>query len=132
MEVISRVENKKLSEYAQQSILMAMERFEGKEVVVTIKEFNGKRSLAQNRTMHNFYGPISDCTGHTEEELHEIFKASFIGYDVFTYNGEKYIKSKTSTRLTKKGMAKMLEKIIFVANWLEIKIPIPNEGDYGR
>jgi len=128
MEVVSRVEDKQLSIYARDSIAMALERFDGKEVSIHIKEFKKGRTGAQNRTLWNCYGPLSDHTGYTEEELHEIFKAAFIGFDVFTLNGREYIKPKTSTRLTVKGLAKMLEKVIFTADWLGVVLPLPEDN----
>ena len=93
---------------------------------VIVQPFNKKRSLRQNKTLWNLYKPLADYTGHTEEELHEIFKAACIGYDIFTFNGEKFLKPKSSTRLTVKGMTKMLEKIMLVGAFLEVQLPIPD------
>jgi len=97
---------------------------------IIVQPYNKKRSLPQNRLLWNIYKPLSDDTGYTEEELHEIMNAACIGFDVFTFNGEQYIKPKTSTRLTVKGMTKMLEKIMVVANFLEVTIPIPDQYAY--
>jgi len=93
---------------------------------VIVQPYNKKRSLNQNRTLWNLYKPLSDYTGYTEEELHEIMKAACIGYDVFSFNGEKFLKPKSSTRLTVKGMMKMLEKIMIVGAFLEVQLPIPD------
>ena len=46
MEVISKIENKKLSDYAQEAIKKALERFDGKEVSVCIKEYKGMRNVS--------------------------------------------------------------------------------------
>ena len=94
---------------------------------IIVQPYKKIRSKAQNRTLWSFYKPIADYTGYTEEELHEVFKAACIGFEVFTYNGEKYMKPKTSTRLTIKGMTKMLEKVILVANFLQVGLPIPDD-----
>ena len=94
------------------------------EIIVQL--YNKKRSLPQNKMLWAIYKPLSDYTGYTEEELHEIMKAACIGYDVFTFNGEKFLKPKSSTRLTVKGMTKMLEKIMIVGAFLEVQLPIPD------
>lgn len=94
---------------------------------IIVQSYDKKRSLPQNRTLWNLYKPLADYTGYTPEELHEIFKAACIGYEVFTFNGEKFIKPKTSTRLTVKGMAKMLEKIMLVGSFLGVNLPIPDQ-----
>jgi hypothetical protein len=94
---------------------------------IIVQSYNKKRSLPQNKLLWAIYKPLSDYTGYTEEELHDIFKTACIGYDVFTFNGNQYIKPKTSTRLTVKGMTRMLEKIMVVANFLEVTIPIPDQ-----
>lgn len=93
---------------------------------VIVQPYNKKRSLRQNKLLWNMYKPISEYTGYTEEELHELFKAVCIGYDVFTFNGEQFLKPKSSTRLTVKGMTKMLEKIMIVGSFLEVNLPIPD------
>jgi len=97
---------------------------------VIVQPYKKKRSSAQNRFLWKAYRYISDYTGYTEEELHELFKAACIGYDVFTFNGEKFLKPKTSTRLTVKGMTKMLEKVILVANFLQVGLPIPDDYEF--
>lgn len=94
---------------------------------IIVQPYNKKRSLPQNKLLWAIYKPLAEYTGYTEEELHDIFKAACIGFDVFTFNGEQYIKPKSSTRLTVKGMTKMLEKIMIVANFLEVTIPIPDQ-----
>jgi len=94
------------------------------EIIVQL--YNKKRSISQNKLLWNMYKPISEYTGYTEEELHELFKATCIGYDVFTFNGEQFLKPKSSTRLTVKGMTKMLEKIMIVGAFLEVQLPIPD------
>lgn len=55
MEVTSRIVNRKFTHYAREAILKAMERFEGKEVAITIKEFKPTRSNKQNKYMSVIY-----------------------------------------------------------------------------
>ncbi len=98
------------------------------EVLVNIAK--KKRSNPQNNTMWMWYPYLSEYTGYTEEELHEIFKAEFLGYDIFYYMGIPFIKPKSTTKLTTKGMAGFLNRIDFIAQFLGVKLPHPD--DYKR
>lgn len=98
------------------------------EVLINIGK--RKRSNPQNNTMWMWYTYLADYTGYTVEELHEIFKAEFIGYDVFYWQGIPCIKPKSTTKLTVKGMMGFLNKIDSIARFLEVKLPYPD--DYRR
>ena len=100
------------------------------EVLVNIAK--KKRSNPQNNTMWMWYPYLSEYTGYTEEELHEIFKAEFMGYDIFYYMGIPFIKPKSTTKLTTKGMAGFLNRIDFIARFLEVKLPYPDDWKYGE
>ncbi len=100
------------------------------EVLVNVAK--KKRSNPQNNTMWMWYPYLSEYTGYTEEELHEIFKAEFLGYDIFYYMGMPFIKPKSTTKLTTKGMAGFLNRIDFIARFLEVKLPYPDDWKYGE
>ena len=55
-----------------------------KKVIVEIKEYRRNRSLAQNRLMWMWYGPIAEYVGDTPEEIHEHCKASILGFETVT------------------------------------------------
>ena len=94
---------------------------------VIIRPYKKNRTRTQNNTMWMWYDPIAEYTGYTPEELHELFKGEFIGYEFYKYNGFSYLKPKTSTTLTVKGMAIFLEKVMAVANFLELRLPMPDD-----
>ena len=97
------------------------------EYEVFIRPYKRNRSRSQNNLIWMWYPYIAENTGYTEEELHEILKRIVIGYDVFMYDCRYYIKPKTSTRLTVKGMTKFINAIEWLADWLEIKLPYPDD-----
>ncbi len=96
-------------------------------VEVLINVAKKKRTNMQNNLLWLWYGFLSETTGYTEEELHEIFKAEFIGYDVFYYQGVPCLKPKSTTKLSTKGMTSFLERVDFVAKWLGVTLPYPDE-----
>ncbi len=95
------------------------------ELIINIAK--RKRSNAQNNTMWMWYPYLSEYTGYTEEELHEIFKAEFIGFDIFYYNGMPCIKPKSTTKLSVNGMGGFLARIDFIAQWLGVALPYPDD-----
>ena len=98
------------------------------EVLISIAK--KKRTGSQNNLMWMWYPYLSDYTGYTEEELHEIFKAEFLGYDIFYYMGMPFIKPKSTTKLTTKGMSGFLNRVDFIARFLEVKLPYPDDYKY--
>ncbi len=96
-------------------------------VEVLINVAKRKRTNIQNNLYWLWCTHISEVTGYTEEELHEIFKAEFIGYDVFYYQGIPCLKPKSTTKLSTKGMTSYLERVDFVAKWLGVTLPYPDE-----
>jgi len=98
-------------------------------IEVLINVAKKKRTTPQNKTMWLWYRYISESTGYTEDELHEIFKAELIGYDVFYYQGIPCLKPKSTTKLSTKGMTAFLERVGFIAQWLGIQLPYPDENN---
>lgn len=120
MLVTTEVHQGKLSGHASQLIRRELEGREGQTVEIYITKHKENRSKAQNRLLWAIYEPMAEYTGYTEEELHELLKAEFIGVETFQVGENVYLKPKTSTRLTTKGFTKFVEKVMFVAEWLGI------------
>lgn len=89
-----------------------------------------KRTNVQNNLLWLWYTYLRDHTGYSEEELHEIFKAEFLGYDIFYYMGMPFIKPKSTTKLTVKGMSGFLNKVDSIARFLEVKLPYPDDWKF--
>jgi len=97
------------------------------EVLINIAK--KKRTNVQNNLYWLWLKYLSEVTGYTDEELHEIFKAELIGYDVFYYQGIPCLKPKSTTKLSTKGMTAFLERVDFIAQWLGIQLPYPDENN---
>lgn len=130
MQILSTVTNGKLSPYAREMIVRTLAQYEGMQIEIFITEPTKKRSTRQNRMLWAFYKPMSDYTGYTEEELHELMKAEFIGVETFHVGENVFLRPKTSTRLTTKGFTKFLEKIMFIAEFLGIDYQEKLENRY--
>ena len=68
-----------------------LEQNEGKKLVINIGLDKAKRSLDQNSLYWVYLGVIANETGHTEEELHRIFKGLFLPKKKVTLQGKDYI-----------------------------------------
>ncbi len=99
-------------------------------VEVTIKTYKKNRTNSQNNLMWMWYPPIAEYTGYSEDELHEIFKEEFIGYNVFVRDKKLYIRPKSSTKLDTKAMTIFLNKVEFIANFLEVQLRYPDDYAY--
>ena len=102
-------------------------KFEGKEVWVTLGGVKKTRSLNQNRYYHGvILKMISDETGYTPEEVHEVIKARFLPIPI-TLGGVGIIPGST-TDLSTDEFELLMGK---VRKWgdteLNLYIPEPNE-----
>jgi hypothetical protein len=91
---------------------------------VTIKPYRPNRSNAQNAYMWGVvYKILSEETGYTEEEVHQLMTEMFLSY---TKNGKKFVKS--TTKLKTVPMEDYLSKIRMWASMeLNCYIPLPGE-----
>jgi len=97
------------------------------KVFVSVKKKRKQRSNPQNRYLWGcIYKLVSDHTGYTAEECHQIFTEKFISYEK---NGRQFVRS--TTKLTTKEFEEYAEKIRRLASMeLQLYIPEPNEPNY--
>ncbi len=105
-----------------------LRRFNGKDVHVVIKEHRHPRSISQNSY---YWGCvleiISEHTGHTADEVHEIFKNKYLAEEK-EFAGEKVRVARSTAGLNTKEFTEYLEKIKdFSAQEFEIYVPNANE-----
>ncbi|MBR2691824.1 MAG: hypothetical protein IKE42_28550 [Aquamicrobium sp.] len=92
---------------------------------VTIKPFKRNRSKAANAY---YWGVVlailADHTGHTAEELHELFKLKFLRREAVTVLGEGLLMHPTTTSLKVDEFTEYLEQIrILAAEKLGCSLP---------
>lgn len=102
------------------------------ELSIIIERQHATRSIAQNRLYFGVYcAVLSEHTGYSKEEIHEILKAKFLPKKLALAdaNGEiveEFIVGHTTTRLNKIQFGEYLEKIQhWAAEELGVVIPDP-------
>lgn len=112
----------------KQAIAGYLQSREGKDVILRLGKPVKVRSNNQNRYYHGVVVKIlSDDTGHTTEEMHEILKAKFLGRKFVTIGSVEVEVTKSTTDCTTEEFEHYLEQIrAFAATNLGIRIPLPN------
>ena len=86
------------------------------------------RSVQQNKYLWAIYDIISDHTGHTDEEVHEIFKVMFLSRPV-EIAGKELMVPLSTTKLNTIEFEDYCESIRrFCSSNLSLSIPEPNEA----
>lgn len=94
---------------------------------VEVKDYKTTRSLAQNRMYHMWKNTISEETGYTTDQLHEMFKEVFLGVTVEMLWGRPVIIRKSTTDLDVKAFTDFLIKIETFAQQQGIILPRPDD-----
>ena len=105
-------------------------RYQGKTIEVTINEYKPKRS---NQLNQYYWGVvvkiISDYTGYTKEETHELLKQTFLKKKVLV-NDEWYDTTESTTKLDNKRMLEFIEQVKqWAAEIFSLYIPDPHEKE---
>jgi len=91
---------------------------EGKRIELVLREKRDVRSGEQNKYYHAVVvGMISEYTGHTPEETHEILK--------------KHFRIESTARLKTQEFEALMDRIrSWAGDMFGINIPLPNQVDY--
>lgn len=105
-----------------------LKKFEGKQTYIVVDEQKKNRSNNQN----NWYwagvlGTISADTGHTPEELHEIFKRQYLKPIIVKFREREFRMPGSTSNLTTQEFSEYIDKIILEAGIMGITIPAPEE-----
>lgn len=98
-----------------------------KGLEVWFKKHKAQRSYQQNRLMWMWLDILSEETGHTPLDLHEILKVKFLGTETRTLGGEQFVIAKSTTTLNTKEFTDYLEKMRDLGNTMEIRLPLPDD-----
>jgi len=109
-----------------------LKSLEQRKVEIIVKEYKTQRSSNQNRYYHGVVVKlISDHTGHTSDEVHELLKSMFLKkhLDVDTKEGQqRFTIVRSTVSLNTKEMEEYLAYIRMWASMdLSLSIPEPNE-----
>lgn len=101
------------------------------ELVVTVDRPFRQRSLRQNAY---YWGVVlrvvAKETGHTEEELHEIYKRMFLPRKVIQYKGKDFPVPGSTTESDSVEFTEYIERVRAEAATLGIQIPNPDQVDF--
>lgn len=99
---------------------------EGEKLIFTLEKNKKSRTNKQNSY---YWGVvlklISEHTGHSDEELHELFKM-FLPRKFITYKGKEIEITVSTKRLNTLEMVTYIDKIIVEAGSMGISIPPPD------
>ena len=105
--------------------------YEGKTVVVTVREQKERRSL----NLNSYYWAVivkllSEETGYNKDEMHEVLKSMFLRTK-YQIKGIWIHSTKSTTKLTNEEMQAYIEECkSFASTTLGLYIPDPNEVEY--
>ena len=98
--------------------------FEGEEIEIRIKVRTNNRSNEQNSLYWKWINIMSEETGFTKEEMHELVKYKFLKRTSINNNGVEEVKLKSTTTLTVKEFTKLMDDILYWSNnTLNINLP---------
>ena len=98
--------------------------FEGEEIEIRIKVRTNNRSNEQNSLYWKWINIMSEETGFTKEEMHELIKYKFLKRTSINNNGVEEVKLKSTTTLTVKEFTKLMDDILYWSNnTLNINLP---------
>lgn len=101
------------------------------ELVVTIEKRKQQRSNQQNRYYWGVVLPvISHETGHSVEELHEIYKRMFLPRKLIKYKEREFPVPSSTTDCDISDFTSYIERVRAEAANLGINVPGPNEIEY--
>jgi len=112
---------------------MNLQALEGQNIEITISKQKSNRSIQQNRYLWGgCYKLISEYTGYTIEEVHELCKSMFLKKHLDIVTKDKI------ERYTVIGSTAILDKVTFgeyvnnVRDWASIKLGlfIPDPGEF--
>jgi hypothetical protein len=131
--IIAEVVNGSLKfDLKQKDILRRwLNNLNGFKVELVIKKYRKKRTIPQNSYYWGIVlDLISEASGYTTEELHELFKRLFLK-KVIKIGGVDYEVSESTSKLNTEQFSDYIEKIKkFAVMKLDLHIPSPDEIDY--
>jgi len=113
----------------KQAAIKAIQGLEG-VYDIRIEKHKKDRTKAQNSLLWLWLGIISNDTGESPENLHEIFKLKFLGTEKIQSLGYNIEIPKSTTRLTTQEFTDYLDKIEALAMSINIRLPHPQDLYY--
>ena len=121
---LGQIEHKKLTMRNRGSMEAEIKKYDDCKVLIEIKPLKNKRTLSQNSY---YFGVVLNTialdTGHTQDELHEVFKKMFLPKKFIEIAGKEIELDGTTTTLSTDEFGQYLDRIIAKAGEMGIAIP---------
>ena len=117
---------KTVNDGVKQNAIKAIQGLEG-VWDIRIEKYKKDRTTSQNKLMWLWLGIISNDTGESPENLHNIFKLRFLGTEKIQSMGYSIEIPKSTTKLTTQEFTDYLDKIEGLALSIDIRLPHPDE-----
>ena len=124
MKHFGKVLKGKLNISNRQSFVDALDKLEGKDVEIRIRERSANRSREQNSLYWKWIDIMSKEIGYSKQEMHELIKYKFLKRNTIDDNGSEEVLVKSTTTLTSKEFSRFMNDIYFWSNdTLNINLP---------
>ncbi len=117
---------KTVNDDVKQNAIKAIEGLEG-VYSIEITKYKKDRTASQNKLMWLWLGIISNDTGESSDNLHNIFKMRFLGTEKIQSMGYSIEIPKSTTKLTTQEFTDYLDKIEGLALSIDIRLPHPTD-----
>ena len=124
MKAFGTIKNVKLILNNERTFNDNLNIFEGEEIEIRIKVRTNNRTIEQNSLYWKWINIMSEETGFTKEEMHELIKYKFLKRTSINNNGVEEVKLKSTTSLTVKEFTKLMDDVLYWSNnTLNINLP---------
>ena len=93
-----------------------LSKFEGKDIVIKIREVEVGRSIEQNALYWKWVDIIAKELGYQKEQMNLLIKYKFLQRETVNEHGSVTIDLKSTATLTKEEFSKFMNDVFFWAN----------------
>tara|TARA_R100000278_G_scaffold102356_1_gene78844 strand:+ start:7653 stop:8036 length:384 start_codon:yes stop_codon:yes gene_type:complete len=116
MKNYGKIENGKLILENEEKFNKSLQYFEGKNIVLKIREVEMQRTIEQNSLYWVWIDILSSELGYQKNEMNQLIKYKFLKKDVVNEKGQKEVRLMSTTTLSKKEFSQLMENIYFWSN----------------
>lgn len=116
MKNYGKIENGKLILENEEKFNKSLQYFEGKNIVLKIREVEIQRTIEQNSLYWVWIDILASELGYQKNEMNQLIKYKFLKKDVVNEKGQKEVRLMSTTTLSKKEFSQLMENIYFWAN----------------
>lgn len=116
MKNYGKIENGKLILENEEKFNKSLQYFEGKNIVLKIREVEMQRTIEQNSLYWVWIDILASELGYQKNEMNQLIKYKFLKKDVVNEKGQKEVRLMSTTTLSKKEFSQLMENIYFWSN----------------